>query len=127
MRFTAGVGYGHQWIETDAISFLTEAGVSYFNTDYRSNTPNEDYMAARLAYKLNWLFSKTSRLIHSVEAFPSLENAEDVYFQADTRLQTNLTDSMIAQLQWVWDYDNTPAPGFERSDNRLLLSVGWTF
>lgn len=127
LRYTAGAGYGLQWIETDTLNVLTEAGLSYFNTNYRSATPAEDYLAARVAYKVNWLFSPTTRLIHSVEAFPSVERAEDIYLQADTKLQTNLTESMIAQLQWVWDYDNTPAPGRDRSDHRLLLSVGWTF
>lgn len=127
LRFTAGVGFGQQWIETDTVSFLTEAGISYFDTEYRSATPSEDYLAARVAYKLNWQFTENTRLIHSVEAFPSVENARDVYLQADTKLQTNLTDSMIAQLQWVWDYDNTPSPGLDRSDHRLLVSVGWTF
>ena len=41
-----------------------------------------------------------------------------VTFQMDTKLQTNLTKSMIAQVGWVWDFDNTPAPDRERSDQR---------
>jgi hypothetical protein len=34
---------------------------------------------------------------------------------------------MFAQLAWVWDYDSTPSPGRDRSDNRYVLSVGWKF
>jgi hypothetical protein len=34
---------------------------------------------------------------------------------------------MIASVAWVMDYDNTPSPGFERVDHRVLLSVGWSF
>jgi hypothetical protein len=34
---------------------------------------------------------------------------------------------MIAAVSHILDYDNTPAPGNVRTDNRLLLSVGWSF
>ncbi|GAB4136172.1 MAG: DUF481 domain-containing protein [Planctomycetota bacterium] len=127
LRFTAGAGLGEQWVETDAFDFFTEVGVSYFNTNYRSATPTEDYLAARVAYKLNWELAGDTRLIHGVEAYPSLEQGKDLYMTADTRIQTALTSNMIAQLQWVWDWDNTPSPGFDRSDHRFLVSVGWTF
>lgn len=127
LRYTAGAGVGRQWVESEAVSFLTEAGLSYFYENYRSATPSDDYLSARVAYTLSLQLSERARLIHGVEAFPSLEDGSDVYLQSDTKLQANLTDSMIAQLQWVWDWDNTPSPGRDRSDHRLLLSVGWTF
>ncbi|HLQ36430.1 MAG TPA: DUF481 domain-containing protein [Planctomycetota bacterium] len=127
LRYTAGVGVGYQWIESDTTNFLTEVGLSYFNENYLSATPSKDYLAARVAYKLRHAFSDRTRVIHGTEAFPSLENAKDVYFQMSSELQTNLTDSMIASLAHVWDWDNTPAPGRERSDHRIVLSVGWTF
>lgn len=127
LRYTAGAGLGYQWAESETFDFATEAGLSYFNENYRSATPSVDYLAARLAYKMRWAFSETARLIHGVEAFPSLEDGQDVYFVMDTKLQMDLTRAMIAQIQWVWDYDNTPSPGLDRSDHRVLLSVGWQF
>jgi putative salt-induced outer membrane protein YdiY len=127
LRYTIGVGLGNQFIDDDTTSLHGEAGVVYFNESYRSATPSTDYVAARLAYKLRHEFTEKTRLIHGVEAFPSLESADDVYFQMNTEAQTNLTESMIGSLVWIWDYDNTPAPGRERSDHRVLLTVGWTF
>jgi putative salt-induced outer membrane protein YdiY len=127
LRFTAGAGLGYQVIETDTENLLFEAGLSYFSENYRSNTPTLDYMAARLSYKYSRDLSKTLKLVHGVEAYPSLERAQDVYFTMVTKLQAKVTETMIAQLSWEWDYDNTPAPGHDRSDNRVLLSVGWTF
>jgi putative salt-induced outer membrane protein YdiY len=127
LRYTIGGGLGHQFIENDTTNLLGEFGLSYFNENYRSATPTEDYLAARVAYKLRHAFNDRTRMIHGTEAFPSLEDADDVYFQMTTELQNNLTDSMIAALVWVWDYDNTPAPGRDRSDHRVQLTVGWTF
>lgn len=127
LRFTGGVGLGYTFIETEKTTFVTEAGVSYFNENYRSDTPSQDYVAARVAYKLTHKFTDKTRLTHGVEAFPSTENADDIYLQMRTELVTSLTDSMIASLGWIMDYDNTPAPGRERADHRVLLSVGWSF
>lgn len=127
LRFTGGVGLGYTVIENADTTLVTEAGLSYFNENYRSDTPSQDYMAARVAYKLTHKFSATTKLIHGVEAFPSLERADDIYLQMRTEVVTSLTDNMIASLAHVMDYDNTPAPGRERTDHRVLLTVGWSF
>jgi putative salt-induced outer membrane protein YdiY len=127
LRYTAGAGLGYQIIENDHTNLLFESGLSYFNENYISTAPSVDYLAARVAYKWSQKLGESLKFMNGVEAFPSLENSSDVYFQMDTKLQTNLTKSMIAQIGWVWDFDNTPAPDRERSDHRVLLSVGWTF
>lgn len=131
LRFTAGAGLGYTWIEDSTTTFLTELGLSYFNENFRVVTPpapsSVDYLAARAAYKLSHAFTEKTKLVHGVEAYPSLENGKDTYLQAKTEIVTSLTDSMIASIAHVLDYDNTPAAGFDRMDNRVLLSVGWSF
>ncbi|MEQ1633829.1 MAG: DUF481 domain-containing protein [Planctomycetota bacterium] len=127
LRFTAGLGVGFQLLDNETTKMTGEVGLSYFSEDYRSGAPSVDYIAARIAYKLRHAFNDKTSLIHGVEAFPSTENSDDVYFQATTEVRTNLTESMIGSLAWIWDYDNTPAPTRERSDHRVLLSVGWKF
>lgn len=127
LRFTGGVGLGYTVIENDTTTLVTEAGLSYFNENYRSDTPSQDYVAARVAYKLNHKLSDRTKLGHGVEAFPSLENSKDIYLQMRTEIVTSLTGSMIASLGWIMDYDNTPAPDRERADHRVMLSVGWSF
>jgi hypothetical protein len=39
----------------------------------------------------------------------------------------NLTEKMFAQLGWLFTWDNTPAAGAERTDNLVLLTIGWSF
>lgn len=127
LRWTAGVGYGLQLIDSEATKFAVEAGVSYLTESYRSGAESNDYLAARVAYKLRHTFNERTSLIHGVEAFPSTESSDDVYFQSTTEMRTSLTESMIGSIAWIWDYDNTPAPSRERSDHRVLLTVGWSF
>jgi len=133
LRWTAGAGAGYQLFESKDFKLGVEAGLSYFYEDFRDDptlatqTPSDDYLAARGAYRMDYNLTADTTLIHSTEAFPSTEDADNVYFRMDTRLQTKLWGDMIGQLGWTWDYDNTPAPGKERSDHLVNFSVGWKF
>lgn len=127
LRFTSGAGVGYTWIEDGKTTFLTEVGLSYLNENYRNADPSVDYVAIRAAYKLTHELSKTSRIVHGVEAFPSTETSDEIYLQSKSELVTSLTDSMLASVSHVFDYDNTPASGQDRGDHRVLLSIGWSF
>ncbi|MFK7739515.1 MAG: YdiY family protein [Planctomycetota bacterium] len=131
LRFTASAGVGYQVIDTEKVQFLFEAGLAYFNENYRVVLPGQigetDFLAARLAYRYENQLSDDTKLVHRAEAFPSLEDSADFYCQVTTELSTSLTDNMIASVAHILDYDNTPAPGFERADNRVILTVGWSF
>ncbi|MBX3462588.1 MAG: DUF481 domain-containing protein [Planctomycetes bacterium] len=127
LRFTSGLGLGYTVIDDETTLFLLEVGLAYLNENYRSAAPSVDYLSARVAYRLEHQFTSDTKLVHRVEAYPSLERSDDIYLQAVTELATSLTESMVASVSWILDYDNTPAPGRERADNRVLVGVGWTF
>ena len=127
LRFTAGVGYGYQFIETPDCKLGAEIGVSYFSEDYRSALPTSEYVAGRAAYKFEKKLAERLLFKQIVEAFFGFEHGDDVFVKTDSRLIANLTDSMIAQLKVTFDWDNTPATGRDRTDLGAFLSVGWTF
>jgi putative salt-induced outer membrane protein YdiY len=127
LRFTGGAGIGTTVIENDTTTLLTEVGLSYVSEDYRSGLPTHDYLAARVAYKFSHIFNERTKLLHGVEAYPSVSDADDIYLQMKTEVITKLGGSMVGSLSWIMDYDNTPSPGFERADQRFLLSIGWSF
>lgn len=128
LRFTSGLGLGYTWVEDANTTFLTELGLSYLSEDYRTpGVESTDTVAARVAYRLTHKFSDKTNFVHRAEAYPSTEDTSDIYCQVVTEVVTSLTESMIASVSHILDYDNTPAPGNVRTDNRLLLSVGWSF
>lgn len=131
LRWTAGVGYGYQFRDDEEWRLAGEVGVSYFNEEFAiANAMGEtefDFIAARLAYKAEWDYSEKWAFMQIAEAFPSLEDSKNVYTKLDTRVKATLTESMFAQLQWIWDWDNTPSPTNKRSDYLYLLTVGWTY
>ena len=127
LRYTVGAGLGYQFVEEKDFKFGAEVGAGYFLEDYRSATPDDDYITLRGAYNLEKSITSTLKFLQTFVVFPSAENSDDVVLKLDTRLQANLSQSMIAQLKFVWDYDNTPAPAKERSDFGYYLTVGWSF
>lgn len=128
LRLALTAGYGYQWIEREDLSFLTEVGLGYFTEDYRTaGIISTETVAVRAAYSLMWQINEQLKFLQDVEVFPGLEEAGDIFLRKDSRLQAKLTKDMFTQLQWILDYDNTPATGRERLDNRFFVSVGWTF
>ena len=126
LRTTIGAGVGYQFKDTEKLKLSGEAGLTWFNEELKPNVEN-DYVAARLAYNWAYLPSESWSIEQSGQVFPSVEDSDDVYSKVDTRAKVTLTESMFAQVQWVWDWDNTPAPGNEKSDHLYLLTIGWKF
>jgi len=127
LRLTAGVGVGYQFEETETWKLSGEAGLSYVDSNYVGTADDTDYIAARAAYNWDWKPNKKYNASQTAEIFPSLESADDVNARVDTKGRVNLTDTMFAQLQWLYQWDNTPATGKVRSDNMVMLGVGWSF
>lgn len=127
LRMTVGGGLGHQLYDNKTFKLSLEVGPAYLYEDYRTATPTSETVTGRGAYTLQWDISDRVRFLQFTEAFLSLEDASDVFARKDSRLQTKLSDNMIGQLQWIVLYDNTPAPGNDRVDHNVNVSVGWTF
>lgn len=126
LRLTLGGGLGRQFVDDETWKFSAEGGLSGVSEDFQTSGKNE-YLAARLAYSAAYNHSETWAFEQDAQAYPSLENADDIYARLDTRAKLTLTQNMFAQLQWVMDYDNTPDTGKERIDHLFALSVGWSF
>jgi putative salt-induced outer membrane protein YdiY len=127
LRWYAGGGAGYQFLEEPDLTLSGEAGLVYFVEDYSSDPDDAEYVAGRAAYSLGWQLAKTVRFEQDAQAFQGFEDIEDFYGKLDSRLKAHFTETMFGQLQWVWDYDNTPATGKDRSDHRLALALGWSF
>lgn len=131
LRWTAGLGVGEQLIETADHKLSGELGVSWVDENFKEPAvgPSIDnsYAAGRAAYAFDWTINKSWAFSNTGELFSSLEYGQDVNAKEDTRIKVTLTDKMFAQAQWVMDWDNTPAAGKERVDDRYILTIGWSF
>ncbi|MEY2981343.1 MAG: hypothetical protein RL562_1570 [Planctomycetota bacterium] len=129
LRTTAGAGAGYLVIDQTDLMLQGEAGITYVDEDrsYDASGGNSYSTAARIALSLRWDLTGDTQVLQDAEFYPNIETLNDTYFRVDTRLRTTLTDKMFAQIQHIVDYDNTPSPGFDQADNRLIISIGWGF
>jgi putative salt-induced outer membrane protein YdiY len=128
LRAYVGAGAGYQFKETEKLKLAGEGALTYIS-EQRETGADSEYAALRLASNLWYEIHKEKGTIfeQTNEVFPSLEDSKDVTAKTDNRLKTSLTDRMFAQLQYVVDYDNTPADGFKRIDQRIVFTLGWSF
>ncbi|MCA8944519.1 MAG: DUF481 domain-containing protein [Planctomycetes bacterium] len=126
LRLVLGAGAGRQFYEEDDFKLSAELGLAYYDED-RYVGMDEDYVAARVAYSLEYTPRDNITFLQDVEALPGLEDAADIYVRKDSRIRLTVTDRMFTQFQWVLDYDNTPAAGLDRVDHLFLIGVGWEF
>lgn len=125
LRQTYSAGLGRQIKEDETFKLGAELGIAYVDEDFQGSADDKEYVAARAAYNLDWIISKTWSLAQKAEAYPSLEDSDDIYTKLDTRLKAAFGESMFGQLQWLYDWNNSPAAGKEREDHQLLLAIGW--
>ncbi|MFT7668108.1 MAG: putative salt-induced outer membrane protein YdiY [Planctomycetota bacterium] len=125
-RFTVGAGVGHQFREDVVWDIKGEAGVAFVDEVF-DPTGGESSLALRLAYDFAYLESEVWEFSHGGQIYPSLEDSEDIYARWATNVKAEITDVIFAQFSWIWDYDNTPAPGNGRNNSLFALTVGWRF
>lgn len=126
-RFTPGLGYGYQWIESADINFKTEAGVSWIYEKYTDPEEVRTYLAGRLAYGFDWMITDDVKLYHNLEYIPSFERADTCLVNTDLGLQVALTSRLALDLKAQLLYNSQPAPGIDKLDTRYITALSWKF
>lgn len=127
LRFTAGVGAGYQWVETDTLKFNTEAGISWVSENYSNDTPDNDYAAARVAWNLDWILYPDLTFFQYTRWYPSLQQLSDHLIETNTGLRYKLWGNFIGESKVTWTWDTTPAEGKKHADLIYLFGFGYSF
>jgi putative salt-induced outer membrane protein YdiY len=136
MRTALASGPGYQFIERGDLSgilkdmtFYTEAGLAYFNEDFRtSTTEDKTSLRARVSVKWNWpLFDERMTLYHYDEIFPSIQNSSDLFLSMDNGVRFKVWDGFVSGLQVTTRFNNKPAVGTGDTDNLILWTLGYGF
>ncbi|MBC8107500.1 MAG: DUF481 domain-containing protein [Anaerolineae bacterium] len=125
-RLSPGIGIGYQWIESPAMNFNTEAGVSYVYEEYDPGDSN-DFVALRLAYHFDKKLADNVKFFHNLEWLPAFEDPSDYILTTDVGLRVDITKSFFTEGRIEWKRDSEPAPGSLKNDLRYIIGVGWAF
>ena len=134
MRTALASGPGYQFIERGDYSgilkdmtFYTEAGIAYFNEDFRT-ADDKSSVRARVSVKWNWpLFDERMTLYHYNEIFPSIQNSSDVFLTMDNGVRFKIWNGFVSGFQVTTRFNNKPAVGTGDTDNLILWTLGYSF
>lgn len=126
LRLTGGVGFGRQFVDEEHLKYKAEVGVNYFVEEYIPEG-SDDRLTSRLASDITWKPGEAWTFGNLLETYVPLESGSNWYTRSDTRLRYDVSAVIFAQVQWLLDYNTEPAPGAKDADNRVSISVGWTF
>ena len=134
MRTALASGPGFQFIDRGDLggafkdmTFYTEAGVAFFNEDFRL-ADDQSSIRARVSMKMNWpLFEDRVTLYHYSEFYPSLQNASNYFLTMDNGVRFKIWEGFVSGLQVTTRYNSRPAPGTGDTDNLYLFTLGYNF
>lgn len=134
MRTALATGPGYQFIERGDFSglfkdmtFYTEAGITYFNEDFRL-ADDKSSIRARVSMKLNWpMLDDRITFYHYNEFYPSLENASNYYLTMDNGVRFKIWEGFVSGIQVTTRYNSKPAAGTGDTDNLYLFTLGYSF
>ena len=134
MRTALATGPGYQFIERGDytgifkdMTFYGEAGISYFNEDFRE-AADQSSSRARISMKLNWpILDERITFYHYDEIYPSLENFSNIYLTMDNGMRFKIWEGFVANIQVTTRYNSKPAVGTTDTDNLYLLTLGYSF
>ncbi|NOY66905.1 MAG: DUF481 domain-containing protein [Gammaproteobacteria bacterium] len=127
LKSTIGLGYGHQFIESDARNLSLETGLNYVNDDYFI-AADEDYVAGRWALRFDQqFFNSKLQFFHIHEGLLDLDNTNNLSIITQTGFRFPILENMNATLQLNLDRDKTTPVGIKNTDKKILFSVGYTW
>lgn len=134
MRTALASGPGFQFIERGDfngifkdMTFYTEAGVSFFNEDFRV-ADDQSSIRARVSMKFNWpMFDDRITFYHYNEFYPSMQNTSNYYLTMDNGLRFRIWEGFVSGVQVTTRYNSRPAPGTGDTDNLYLFTLGYSF
>ena len=127
LRATMGGGLGYQFFEDVRKKLGFELGVSYFSEDFRTAEDNS-FASGRWSVNADYkLIPDKISLFHFHEGYFGFEDLEDIYIKSEQGVRFTLIKDFYTTFQVNVNYDNTPAPGLEKTDTTLLFGLGYAF
>lgn len=134
MRTALASGPGYQFIDRGDfggifkdMTFYAEAGVAYFNEDFRM-ADDTSSIRGRGSMKFNWpLLDDRIALYHYSEFYPSLQNTKNYYLTMDNGVRFKIIEGFVSNFQVTTRYNNNPVPGTGNTDNLYLMTLGYSF
>ncbi|RUM74533.1 MAG: hypothetical protein DSZ11_03885 [Sulfurovum sp.] len=123
-----GVGIGKELFNDGKDSLTLKLGTSYNVEDYANAQKTKEFGALNeYVYYANQL-NKISNFYLKLGAMQNFDDmSKDYEVIGATGLNLTVTENIKLTLEGEVTYDNTPAIGFEKTDTKTIVSLGYDF
>jgi len=124
-RATLGPGLGAYLIKSAKTKLFAEIGVAYVVEE--SDGTSDDYASVRVAQRLDYKLSETSKIWQSLEYLPQVDDFGAYLLNAEVGVSAALNSKLDLRLVLQDRYDSEPARDREANDVSLVAGVGYEF
>ena len=127
LRSSVGAGLGYDIFKGDRLNLTVQAGPAYV-WEYFEQGENRDFAAGQWKVDFSWwVYRKYVQIFHSQNGFLSLENSSEYIWQTRSGLRFPVTENLFTALQYNYDWNNKPASGKVKWDEKIMMTIGYSF
>lgn len=125
-RSISSPGAGYRFIDKERLKYKAEAGPAYSLERFHGGI-TDDHLGLRVGQYLDWIFWQDTKFYAKSEFVESVEDTSEWRVDSGLGVRHNLTKAIAVSLEFLDQYDNTPADGKEKEDRTFIGSVGYNF
>jgi len=122
-----GVGIGKEIIHSDNTSLKISFGVSYNFEEYSDGSEDYDYGALTQYAKYTSKLNDISDLYVEFGAMENFDDFDDYELSLVAGCQFAVAQNLNLSIEAEVDYDNMPSVGYEDTDTKTLIKLGYDF
>jgi putative salt-induced outer membrane protein YdiY len=126
-KYAIGIGVGKQVFEQQNHSLKVKLGVAYNKEAYSNLQANNTYASLNEYVEYQRQFNEVSRLYVKVGASQNFDNFSDYDVLAVAGLHFAVAENLSLSLEEEVRYDHIPPIGFDKTDTKSIVRVGYSF
>lgn len=123
-RLILSPSLGRYLVRDDQGVARIDAGPAYVVEKVGGNS--DDYVALRLANRIEWKLSETASLVQTAEYIPRLDDLDNYLLNASLSVRAAITGRLSLMVECADKYNNRPAADKEANDFSLSAGVEYT-
>lgn len=120
-RVILNSGLGAYLVKRDRLAFSVEAGPAYVIEKVDGET--DDYLALRLAERIDFTLSPTAKVWQSAEYLPKVDDFDAYLLNAELGVEAALNARLNLRVVLQDKYNSTPAGGLDKNDVALIAGI----
>ncbi|MFQ5666935.1 MAG: YdiY family protein [Candidatus Binatia bacterium] len=126
LRTRIGGGPGWRFVKTNTMSLTTVLGASYVNENFRVAN-DRSFASGLVSEEFRWKVSDQQSVHQLLEFHPNVQKVKDFTSRFELGFRQTIIAALFADLGFIFEYDNVPAPGKKKEDLKYGLTLGYQF